>query len=85
MAKFARECLGQLYEVTSELSVTLGPGTSDLSMRFGLHSGPVTAGVLRGDRARFQRFGDARNVTNRHPTDPGWRAAAPHPAHNNQP
>ena len=27
-------------------------------MRFGLHSGPVTAGVLRGERARFQLFGD---------------------------
>lgn len=23
-------------------------------MRLGMHSGPVTAGVLRGDRARFQ-------------------------------
>jgi hypothetical protein len=26
-------------------------------MRFGLHSGPVTAGVLRGKRSRFQLFG----------------------------
>jgi hypothetical protein len=32
----------------------LGPDTGDLAMRFGLHSGSVTAGVLRGDRARFQ-------------------------------
>ena len=32
----------------------LGPDTGDLVMRFGLHSGAVTAGVLRGDRARFQ-------------------------------
>jgi class 3 adenylate cyclase len=31
-------------------------------MRFGLHSGPVTAGVLRGDRAQFQLFGDTVNV-----------------------
>ena len=29
-------------------------GTADLQMRVGLHSGPVTAGVLRGDRSRFQ-------------------------------
>ena len=36
----------------------LGPGTNELSLRVGLHSGPVTAGVLRGDRARFQLFGD---------------------------
>lgn len=30
-------------------------------MRFGLHSGPVTAGVLRGERARFQLFGGTVN------------------------
>ena len=29
-----------------------------LAMRIGLHSGPVTAGVLRGENARFQLFGD---------------------------
>jgi class 3 adenylate cyclase len=39
-----------------KLEVELGPGTGELSMRMGLHSGPVTAGVLRGDRARFQLY-----------------------------
>jgi class 3 adenylate cyclase len=51
--------------VTRELEITLGPETGDLSMRFGLHSGPVTAGVLRGDRARFQLFGGTVNTAAR--------------------
>ena len=39
------------------LKPQLGPDVTELSMRFGLHSGSVTAGVLRGDKARFQLFG----------------------------
>jgi Adenylate and Guanylate cyclase catalytic domain len=35
---------------------------ADLSLRIGMHSGPVNAGVLRGDRARFQLFGDTVNT-----------------------
>jgi len=86
------------YELTKKLEVSLGPDTAELSMRFGLHSGPVIvralfigtsaiilgllhfwigcglsklmlcplvfflngqkAGVLRGERSRFQLFGD---------------------------
>jgi hypothetical protein len=37
----------------------------DLAMRFGMHSGPITAGVLRGDKTRFQLFGDTMNVAAR--------------------
>ena len=62
MARFAWECHLKINEVTHELEYTLGPDTGELSMRFGLHSGPVTAGVLRGDRARFQLFGDTVNT-----------------------
>jgi hypothetical protein len=40
----------------------LSSGTAALGMRFGLHSGPVTAGVLRGEKSRFQLFGDTINV-----------------------
>ncbi len=90
MAKFARDCLQKMHEVTSALEVRLGPDTCDLSMRFGLNryvrlddefdtlklalndfvlrlcfSGQVTGGVLRGDRARFQLFGDTVNTAAR--------------------
>lgn len=54
MARFASTCASKMIDVCRELEVTLGPDTSDLRMRVGLHSGPVTAGVLRGDKGRFQ-------------------------------
>jgi Adenylate and Guanylate cyclase catalytic domain len=62
MARFSWECMLKMNEITKELEVTLGPDTGELTMRFGLHSGPVTAGVLRGERARFQLFGDTVNT-----------------------
>jgi len=65
MTRFAYECLHKMKELTQKLEVELGPGTTDLAMRFGLHSGPVTAGVLRGEKARFQLFGDTMNTAAR--------------------
>jgi class 3 adenylate cyclase len=58
MAKFASTCLDEMTVITTRLELSLGPGTADLALRLGLHSGPTIAGVLRGEKARFQLFGD---------------------------
>jgi len=65
MSKFARDCREQFNELCSSLESTLGPETGDLHLRIGLHSGPVTAGVLRGQKSRFQLFGDTVNTAAR--------------------
>jgi class 3 adenylate cyclase len=39
-------------------------GISKLKIRIGIHSGPVTAGVLRGNH-RFDVFGDTINTASR--------------------
>ena len=58
MARFANECLVKMHSLTQQLEVALGPDTNELVLRVGLHSGPVVAGVLRGEKSRFQLFGD---------------------------
>ena len=62
ISRFALECMKTMDDLTKRLEVTLGPDTGDLNVRIGIHSGPVTAGVLRGERARFQLFGDTMNT-----------------------
>jgi class 3 adenylate cyclase len=69
MARFARKCMRSMQELVQRLAATMGPDTADLAMRMGLHSGPVTAGVLRGENSRFQLFGDTMHTAARMETN----------------
>ena len=55
MAGFSRQVLSKFKVSVQKLETTLGPDTGDLVLRV------ATAGVLRGDRSRFQFFGDIMN------------------------
>ncbi len=65
MCNFARKAIHRMGSVVQALETYLGPNTSELSMRIGLHSGPIMAGVLRGEKTRFQLFGDTMNTAAR--------------------
>lgn len=65
MTRFATKIMNSMVDVTRQLEVRLGPDTGELRIRVGMHSGPVTAGVLRGNKARFQLFGDTMNFAAR--------------------
>ena len=62
MVKFAKSCMEKLDLILNDLEISLGSDTMQLGMRVGIHSGSVTAGVLRGDKSRFQLFGDTVNT-----------------------
>ena len=60
MVKYAHKISRGMSHMTQTLETKLGPDTADLLLRIGIHSGPVTAGVIRGEKARFQLFGKCR-------------------------
>jgi class 3 adenylate cyclase len=65
MARFADDAMEQMRQLTMDLAKTLGEDTAGLALRVGLHSGAVTGGVLRGQKSRFQLFGDTMNTAAR--------------------
>jgi class 3 adenylate cyclase len=58
MCRFAKDAMKSFQKLSRQLETKLGPDTGDLDLRVGIHSGQVTGGVLRGERSRFQLFGD---------------------------
>jgi Adenylate and Guanylate cyclase catalytic domain len=65
ICRFAKDIVNKMNLLVRDLEVELGPDTAELGIRVGIHSGQVTAGVLRGERARFQLFGDTVNTASR--------------------
>lgn len=66
MARFAHDMMRRMSKIVNSLEVALGPDTAELSLRIGIHSGPVVAGVLRGgSQAKFQLFGETYNTASR--------------------
>jgi len=65
MCQFASGCLKLIESTLRNLMDDLGTDTMDLGLRVGMHSGEVTAGVLRGEKSRFQVFGDTVNTASR--------------------
>lgn len=65
MAKFASDCPRKMDNIVRGMRDHLGSDTTELKLRVGLHSGATVAGVLRGQRSRFQLFGDTVNTAAR--------------------
>ncbi|KAL7544551.1 hypothetical protein ACHAWF_007931 [Thalassiosira exigua] len=64
LTRFAFEARDKVREVFASLQHE-GLDTARLDMRFGIHSGATTAGILRGTKSRFELFGDTINTASR--------------------
>ena len=64
LCNFAEACRLEMHAVLDLLERQFHD-VRCLSMRFGVHSGGVTAGVLRGQKSRFELFGDTINTASR--------------------
>ncbi len=64
LTRFAFDARDKVREVCARLE-SEGLDTAKLDMRFGIHSGATTAGILRGMKSRFELFGDTINTASR--------------------
>ena len=48
MCKFAKDCTVKMNSLVQSLVGQLGEETATLGFRVGIHSGPITGGILRG-------------------------------------
>jgi class 3 adenylate cyclase len=55
----------RVFKIKHDSMGRLGADTEELDIRIGIHSGTTIGGVLRGDKGRFQLFGDTVNTASR--------------------
>ena len=65
LATYTERCRQKLKEIITSSAQDYGEDINTIGMRFGIHSGTVTAGVLRGHKSRFELFGDTINTASR--------------------
>jgi len=61
LTQFAFDARDAVHRVYASLEKE-GLDTAKLDMRFGIHLGDTTAGILRGTKSRFELFGDTINT-----------------------
>eukprot|EP00978_Attheya_sp_CCMP212_P025572 scaffold82467_cov54-Attheya_sp.AAC.6 len=58
ITEFSMKCLKKMEVVRERIP-------NNLQLRIGIHSGPVTAGIIRGRKSRFELYGDTVNTASR--------------------